>query len=116
MKTVTVTKRIGEYFGPIDWAYDFRQHFNNYCGSDAQRDKYCADAVDKLRRLTSGGEWMATTDGGWPRFGWGKVLEVGMYDGWPWWRPVPSVCIDGPLGGEWHGFYSVTGIEPASRK
>lgn len=52
-----------------------------------------------------------TTDGGWPRCGWGDVLDVGMYDGWPYWKPVPSVYSRGPLGGEWHCFSMLSGAE-----
>jgi hypothetical protein len=111
MRTYTVLQREGELLGPVDWSYDFRSHFNGYGGDDAARDRYCAEKIEQLRKLTDG-EWQATTDGGWPRCGWGKVLAVGMYDGWPYWHPVPSVLIAGPLGGEWHSFASVTSIEP----
>jgi hypothetical protein len=31
MKTRMVEERIGEMLGPIDWSYDFRPHFSNYC-------------------------------------------------------------------------------------
>lgn len=113
MRTETRTVRIGELLGPVDWDYDFRQHFNNLCAPDDVRDEYCERAVERLKAIAEApDEWIATTDGGRPRCGWGKVLAVGMYDGWPWWRPVPSVCIQSPLGGgEWHSFYSLTGAE-----
>lgn len=110
MKTRTVTVREGEYLGPVDWNYNFRSHFD----SRSLPEKACQESVESLRRLTSGGEWQATTDGGWPRVGWGRVLRVGMYDGWPFWRPVPSVYIESCLGGSWHPFYSITGIERLS--
>lgn len=108
MKTITETRRIGELLGPIDWSYNFLSHFDGYCGKD--KDQYCKDHVDNLRQLADGGEWEATTDGGWPRCGWGKVVAVGMYDGWPYWRPVPSVAIYGTFGVEWSPFSSVTSI------
>lgn len=105
MKVITVQKKIGEYLGHIDWNFDF----TSVCQS--MPPALLTEAQDYLHQLESGGDWLATTDSGWPRFGWGAVLQVGMYDGWPHWRPIPSVCIDGPLGAEWHPFYSITGVK-----
>ena len=51
MRTETHTVRIGEKMGPIDWAYDFRTHFDNYCTSDKGRDEICAKRVAKLRLI-----------------------------------------------------------------
>lgn len=108
MKTYTITKREGEYLGPVDWDYDFLSHFSGYCGHD--REAYCQEHIERLRKLLDGGEWEATADGGWPRCGWGDVVQVGMYDGWPYWRPVPSVAISGTFGLGWHSFSSITSI------
>ena len=45
----------------------------------------------------------------------GEVLDVGMYDGWPYWKPVPSVFTRSALGGgEWHCFAMLTDYEPAN--
>lgn len=100
----------------IDWKYDFRQHFNNYCCAKETQDNFCKHNVEQFRELVEGIErgeaWQATTDGGWPRMCWGEVLDVGMYTGWPHHRPIPSFYKHGPLGGEWHPFYSLTGAEP----
>lgn len=106
MKTKTVTVREGEYLGPVDWSYDFSQHYttNSHPTESMEAD------LARLHELCDGGEWEATTDGGWPRCGWGRVLQVGMYDGWPFWRPVPSVRIQSWLGAEWAPFSSVTDI------
>lgn len=111
MRTETRTVRIGERVGDIDWSYDFRSHFNNMCSNDARRDEACAQQVAKLRELESAIQsdkpMRATSDGGWPRCGWGRVLDVGMYDGWPYWKPTPAVLVAGPLGAEWKFFYSL---------
>ena len=104
MKYRTVVEREGEYLGPVDWDFDFAS-----IGSGMQ-DKYYQEKIAQLRRLENGKSYEATTDTGSPRVGWGKVLEVGMYDGWPFWRPVPSVLIDGWNGASWHWFGSVTEI------
>ncbi len=110
MRTETRTVQVGELLGPIDWSYDFRQHFNNLCAPDAERDRECERAKERLRLLLNGECWEATTYGGWPRCGWGAVVSVGMYDGWPYWRPVPSVAVAGTFGVEWHPFCSLTNI------
>lgn len=109
MKTIQRTERIGEYLGPVDWSYDFESHAKGMSPS------YVAECKEKLKQLESG-DWQATTDGGWPRVGWGRVVKVGMYDGWPFWKPVPSVCIHGTLGPEWHSFTMITSIERIREK
>ena len=91
------------------------------CTSDAGQDEACARQVAKFREIADahaeGKTLRATTCGGWPRIGYREVLYVGMYDGWPYWRPVPSVLIRGVLGGaEWHAFSMVTDYEPANYK
>lgn len=113
MKTRTVIERIGEYLGPVDWSYDFAQHFTTLGIHDAPaKQAYIQKKIDWLRELEQHpDDYLATTDGGSPKFGWHRVLQVGMYDGWPHWRPVPSVCLSGVLGAEWHSFYFIMGIE-----
>ena len=111
MKYHTVTVREGEKVGPIDWAYNFGGHAWGP-GRGGANPELVAANTELLRTLeeslASGERWEATTDGGWPRVGWKRVLDVGMYDGWPYWRPVPSVRIAGTLGPEWHSFTSIT--------
>lgn len=89
MKTRMVEERIGEYLGPVDWTYDF-----------SQRGK------ELLRQLEQPGEWQAMTYQCWRR-----VLRVGMYDGWPFWKPTPSVLLAGPLWPEWATFYNLQAVE-----
>lgn len=107
MKTYTQTVREGEYLGPIDWDYNFEQHIDDKERLEKQKEK--------LKILENNVEkYKATVDGGWPRCGWGTVLKVGMYDGWPYWRPVPSVLISGNYGAEWHSFSMITSIKEAT--
>lgn len=108
MRSYQKTVYEGEYLGPVDWSYDFRQH-DWSTNKGGMNPEITQSRIDMLRRLETG-EWEATTDGGWPRVGWGKVLKVGMYDGWPHWKPIPSVYINGTLGGSWHPFYSITEV------
>ena len=114
MKSYQLTHYEGEYLGPIDWNYDFHQHaWSEHRGGI--NPELISEMIGRLRALESG-DWEATTDGGWPRVGWKKVLRVGMYDGWPHWEPIPSVCIAGTLGAEWHQFYSISDIMKATSK
>ena len=115
MRIEQQTVRIGERVGDVDWSYDFRSHFDCLCTSDDGRDAACEKAKDKLRELETafknGRPMRATTYGGWPRCGLHQVIDVGMYDGWPYWKPVPSVMVSGTLGPEWHSFSFITDIE-----
>lgn len=109
MKTYTVTKREGEYLGPVDWDYDFAQHGD--CLNTRPKEPIIEKWVERIRILSEHpDEYKATTYGGWPRACWGDVLQVGMYDGWPYWKPVPSVLIQGWHSAEWASFSHVTNI------
>jgi len=112
MKTKQVTVCEGEYLGPVDWNYDFKQHdWEHGGGSNPESIERRIAMLNVLESQKKYGvAYEATTDGGFPRVGWGKVLEVGMYDGWPFWKPIPSVLIAGFLGSSWHWFGSITGI------
>ena len=118
MKTRMVEERIGEYLGPVDWSYNFASHFDRCCISNpAEKQKHIDRAVAWLRILAADKDkYLATTYGGWPRCGWGRVLEVGMYDGWPYWRAVPSVCLSTWLGCEWHDFSFITNLADAATR
>jgi hypothetical protein len=111
MKTRTVTERVGEYLGPVDWTYDFRQHFDSYCTDDAGRQAACERAVATLKELELHPElYEVTTYGGWPRCGWGRIVWIGMYDGWPYWKPVPTVAYSTFLGVETACFNNITSV------
>lgn len=98
-----VAKRIGEFVGPVDWDYDFLRHDWNHGGSinpDINRR-----SIDILREL------VANPDKDW-RYRGRKVVEIGMYDGWPYWQPTPAIRYDGPLGLEiafWYNLYPING-------
>jgi hypothetical protein len=109
MRYRTVTERIGECLGPIDWSFDF--HASDWEHGGSLNPQSVKEAVERLRQVEADpGAYLATTDGGWPRVGWHRVLQVGMYDGWPYWRPYPSVKLEGTLGHEWHSYHSITEI------
>lgn len=114
MKTRQETVRVGECLGPIDWSFDFEAFYKPFynCSTPKRHVQMFERALETLHTLEDHpGEYEATTDGGWPRCGWGEVLQVGMYDGWPYWKPVPSVCIRSWTGsGVWSAFTSITDI------
>ena len=107
MKYRTEVVREGELLGPVDWEYNFRQHFDSMgTRNESVKDEYCKGRVDLLRRVES------EIDSGlqvWLSHGstWRDVLSVGMYDGWPFWKPTPALLCSSVLGAEWQFFYDL---------
>lgn len=84
MRTETVTVRIGENVGPIDWTHPTAKDM-----PDIWRE---AEA-NPSDFVFSGHEWM--------------ILAICMYDGWPYWEPRPAIQFIGPLkSAEWTFFDS----------
>lgn len=111
MKFKTVVEREGELLGPVDWAYDFRSHFSNYCCSDERKAEYCARAVALLRRAVEMMEASASSEVEVRIHDyWKSLITIGMYDGWPYWKPTPALLVRGVLGSEWQFFYELTGV------
>ena len=103
MRTWTETHREGTDCGPVDWTH-----------------RMVAEAVERsgvslqlLREMEANPTtFQVTTDGGWPRCGWRKVIGVSMYDGWPYWQKHPAVLVVGVLGvAEWYSFNQLSGVE-----
>jgi hypothetical protein len=107
MRTRWVEERIGEWVGPIDWSYDWARHapgLNPQCIEQGR---------EVLRRMES-------EPGGWRYCPSGlstfEVVEVGMYDGWPFWVPTPAIGYIGPLGSvEVAFFYNLSSYRLARR-
>ena len=115
MKTRQVTVREGELLGPINWNYDFREHYEGVypacCNGEETHERMFQQAMTILRMLEENPDkYEATVYGGWPRCGWGRVVHIGTYDGWPYWKPVPSVFITNLFVGDWHAFHDITDI------
>lgn len=111
MKTYTQFVREGELLGPVDWSYDFRSHFfgpTRACNSDDNNQRRMDRAMGVLRAIARNdsteptAEWIVTTNG----FAH-PLLAVGMYDGWPFWKPTPAVLYRGVLGPERAFFYEL---------
>lgn len=107
MKTRTVTERIGEYLGPIDWSFDWDYLSRTQGMSQEQID----EGIEFLKQLGDGKGWEIYQYGMWK-----DVLWVGMYDGWPYWRPMPTIAYKTWLGAEHTSPWSICNIrrkEPA---
>jgi hypothetical protein len=95
----------------VDWSFDFKS-LDGGEGRGGINPEHSARTKDWLKEIEADPQkYMATTDGGWPKIGWKRVIQVGMYDGWPFWKPIPSFQLAGPLGAEWHPWYSLSGFE-----
>jgi hypothetical protein len=111
MKYETVVQRVGENLGPINYSYDFTKH--DWGGgrggvnpevtkaSVAQLRQLETLFADKMKRVQVR---LMHSDCFW------DVLAVGMYDGWPFWAPTPSVMVFRVLGSEWHPWYYVQDV------
>lgn len=83
----------------IDWSFDFSQGFSSYCCQQEEKDAMRDKCIAFLRTLKRGDKFM--------RYGSfeSTALRVGMYDGWPYWKPTPAVAYIGPLGSVEYAFY-----------
>ena len=109
MKTRTVTINEGEKLGPVDWSYDFAAHGWGP-GKSGHNPDCIPREVKMLRQLEA---WLAE---GKPcevlmYSIWEPVLDTGMYDGWPYWKPTPSFYSTTWLGGSWHAFTSINAVQ-----
>ena len=103
MRTYQVTKREGELLGQIDWSHDFAQHYSCRSGPASRIAEAMTRDIENLwqvERLHLKGKLLRVREGEY----WHNVIAVGMYDGWPYWKPVPAVLIAGPIGSEWRHF------------
>jgi hypothetical protein len=92
--------RRGTMVGPVDPDYDWLSGFASYCCSDERKAAMAAEAKDLMLSLKPGDE--VVRSGQFSK----RVVEVGMYDGWPYWRPVPAVSYVGPLGSIEYAFFN----------
>ena len=91
MRTRTVTVREGENVGPVDWDHPTAKDMPPIW---REAEKYPSSFI----------------------FGdqWREIIEICMYDGWPYWKPTPAVGYIGPLGGlEW-AFFNSYGVHANS--
>lgn len=93
-------QRAGELKPGIDWSYDFSNGFARMGAPQETKDAYRDRCVAFLKTIKPGD--CVTSSGQFDRI----VVEVGMYDGWPFWTPTPAISYIGPLGCIEYDFYS----------
>ena len=108
MRTFQETVREGENMGRIVKKYPWVEHYGNNCCSNKEKRRMANEARDrmfKIEKLFLQGKKMEILyDGEY----WRKLLDIGMYDGWPFWKPTPAVYLKHSLGGgEWRFYYEV---------
>ncbi|WP_245518720.1 MULTISPECIES: hypothetical protein [unclassified Mesorhizobium] len=89
MRTETQTVRIGENMGPIDWTYS----------SSKDMPQMWRDAESNPSDYLFNGR---------------AIIEICMYDGWPYWEPRPAICFIGPLNSPEWTFFNSYGVHPES--
>jgi hypothetical protein len=94
MRYETVTIRHGENVGPVDWEHEMAKAMPPIW-SEAEKAP-----SDFLLDYGNGGK---------------QIVEICMYDGWPYWKPTPAILYVGPLGPEWAHFNSY-GVNSGSIK
>lgn len=91
MRTETVTVRIGENVGPVDWDHPIAK-----------------DMPGIWRAAEQHPEWFT--------YNGRSIVQICMYDGWPYWKPTPAIMFIGPLNsGEWD-FFNSYGVREDSIK
>lgn len=106
MRTYTQTVREGELLGPVDWSYSFPDHFSCFCLSTEDKADLIWERINSLWqvvRLYDKGIALEVMTSGF----WHPLLAIGMYDGWPFWKPTPALLVRGPLGGQWDFYYEL---------
>lgn len=84
MRTETITVRVGEDCGPVDWEHETAR-----------------DMPPIWREAEQNPEGFVFSDYARP------ILRICMYDGWPYWKPRPAIQFIGPLNSaEWSFFDS----------
>ena len=91
--------RCGEMMPGIDWSFDFSEGFKSMGTTEERKAEYRDKCVAFLRTIKPGDK--VTSSGQFERV----VLQVGMYDGWPYWKPTPAISYIGPLGTVEYDFY-----------
>lgn len=102
----TVTKREGENMGPIDPTYDVHQ-YGTYPNNPEIPDKKFTLLLEMEKQFIDGKKLRVWYTGDFS----GDLLDVGMYDGWPFWRPTPAFQLNHWHGAEWHFWYDLQRYE-----
>lgn len=108
MKTITVTRRIGEWF---DFEPTWFDDHEPESGLNPAFAEDCRKVFLQAHELLEAEESVQVKI----RYDlpWCTLYHVGLYDGWPYWRPYPSFVREGPLGPETHSYYQIHSVRVA---
>ena len=96
MRIVVREERVGEWLetagphSPVSWERVVEHWLPLHAASGAPA--LTERNLEHLRLVVAGGTWAVAT--ACHRF---LLLHVGLWDGWPYWRPRVEACILGPL-------------------
>src|ERR1700750_2574029 len=96
---------IGERLGDIDWSYDLNRHAWSASGGGHNTELIPCE-VERWRQMEAAFKAGKTVRVRMYET-YEKVVDVGMYDGWPYWRPHPSFQSCNWLGCSWHSFMNI---------
>lgn len=112
MKHRTVTVYEGERLGDVPDDFDFEPFCKRFMGGHHQgflaesiatyREMLAAFKADPNGLIASEGEFQH------------EVIDMGLYDGWPFWTPRPCYFWKTWAGGEWREFYSLRAFKRVS--
>ena len=94
MRTWTETHREGTDMGPIDWSHPKAKDMPEiWREAEKSPEAFALDTGNMTNR---------------------KIVALRMYDGWPYWVPMPAILTIGPMdSAEWLHFDSY-GVRPNS--
>jgi hypothetical protein len=97
--THEVTERIGEWLGPVDYSYNW--------GKYHELSDYRTKKIEVLRQIEILFRQGVRINVWYDPILCGEVLEVGMYDGWPFWEPTPALLLKHWYAPEVHFWYDI---------
>lgn len=100
MKTRIITVNEGEWLGPVDPNYDWKSLCWDRDKGKGGVNPLCVEEGHKI--ILEINKTYISREKGWkysPCFlSSRKIVNVGMYNGWPFWKPTPAIGYIGPLG------------------
>lgn len=101
MRTRLVEVREGEKLGPIDWGFKFEYPWIG-TGMDSDLVNTCTYNLKNIEKWLLERKKIHV----WLYGIREAIVDCGMWDGFPHWKPTPSFAICGVFGSlEWHSWY-----------
>jgi hypothetical protein len=105
MKYKTVNVCEGERLGDVPVEFDYEPFCKRFMGGRHQ--EMLAESIttyrDMLAAYNENREGIIASEGDFEH----EVIDMGLYDGWPFWAPRPCYFWKTWAGGEWRNFYEL---------